>query len=1037
MYKLLVTTLLALVLTACGGGGDTNAGTSPFKPETTAGTSGTTGVSTLQVDLSSTIVTASASPIVTLTALTATGQPASGVVIDLSTLRGTLAAPIPTSVMTNSSGVATAALATLASGVEGADYLMAKATIGGAEVQGTKAFSVAAAAPTLTLTASSSGSISYSSAPLTLMATVLDATGAAVKDAEVGFAPKGALLTLSRLTALTDASGRASVTVTAVDAVTSGVETISAQATVGTKVVRSSLGVPVVREVPSVTVSLTSTSVTQAAPATVSALVKNSSGQAVSGTIVTFSTVGKLGAFDRTTAVTDGSGIATATIRPATSSTTGADQVQATATVSGAPSTGLSAVTFVSSSSSAQSSLALALTTTTVTTASPSTATATLLDPSGQAVPGKVVTFRTLRGLGATSVATALTGTDGKASVLLSPVSSTTAGADELVATVDIGGVSLQESKGFQVTATNVTVAFQAAPVGTLSAYGQTNLSLTLTGAGVASPVSMTVTSSCVTQGKATISPATFTTTQSTVTLQYKDQGCGALQASDLIQASVTGSGSSTQLTLPISLPDVSSLAFVSASPEIIYLRGSGFNESSVVTFQVRDASGNPLTNQSVALSLTAGAGGVLLEGKAIGESVSLSSDASGKVSARINSGTIPTPVRVSASIIAGSRTISTVSSNLSVAVGLPSQLNFSLSQATKNIEGFGADGVDNVYTITASDRMGNPVAPGTSINFVAEGGQIESIKSVQTDGSGLSRVSANFVSAAPRPDDGRVTIMAYALGEESFVDLNGNNSYDLSESEPFQDLGSVFLDRNYNGSRDASSGEDLLIQSGTSSNCVTVPASYSSVLKLDTSIPVPSGTCDGRWTGNGSVYVRRSVETILSTSRGRLLWFNPLPNSTGGNLVGVNPLTSCKSSLVYAVTSGSVPLSNDFFPVQATDTWYAGASATTGSVQLLLSDANSVRLNPMASQSTVSVAAVSGEGKSVTASTVTVPNGDGATNVLIQYEFDPAVAAVGAALNVPVTITSTKGTETPYLIRVVRDNQPNPGTTSISVTCP
>ena len=163
----------------------------------------------------------------------------------------------------------------------------------------------------------------------------------------------------------------------------------------------------------------------------------------------------------------------------------------------------------------------------------------------------------------------------------------------------------------------------------------------------------------------------------------------------------------------------------------------------------------------------------------------------------RVNSGTLPTPVRVNARCRAATPVIATVSSNLSVAVGLPSQLNFSLSQGTKNIEGYNIDGTPNTYQIIAADRSGNPVPAGTSINFVTEGGQVEAIKQTQLV-SGIARTTANFVSSEPRPVDGRVTVTAYALGEESFLDLNGNNVRDAGES--FQDLGNIFKDRNFDG---------------------------------------------------------------------------------------------------------------------------------------------------------------------------------------------------------------------------------------------
>jgi hypothetical protein len=57
----------------------------------------------------------------------------------------------------------------------------------------------------------------------------------------------------------------------------------------------------------------------------------------------------------------------------------------------------------------------------------------------------------------------------------------------------------------------------------------------------------------------------------------------------------------------------------------------------------------------------------------------------------------------------------------------------------------------------------------------------------------------ANYQSSSPRPTDGRVTVLAYALGEESFLDVNGNNVFDAGED--YQDLGDIFIDRLFNGS--------------------------------------------------------------------------------------------------------------------------------------------------------------------------------------------------------------------------------------------
>lgn len=55
---------------------------------------------------------------------------------------------------------------------------------------------------------------------------------------------------------------------------------------------------------------------------------------------------------------------------------------------------------------------------------------------------------------------------------------------------------------------------------------------------------------------------------------------------------------------------------------------------------------------------------------------------------------------------------------------------------------------------------------------------------------------SVKWTSQAPRPDDMRVSVMAFMQGEESFTDTNGNGVYDSGE---------FFIDRNLNGVFDAS----------------------------------------------------------------------------------------------------------------------------------------------------------------------------------------------------------------------------------------
>lgn len=650
--------------------------------------------------------------------------------------------------------------------------------------------------------------------------------------------------------------------------------------------------------------------------------------------------------------------------------------------------------------------LSVALSSVVVSSGSPATVTATLSDAKGNRIAGSVIRFASREGLAQTNVSTALTDSNGQARVILYPASPGIAGADEITASANIAGATVQSAKGFSINSTAVTATFDPlAPGFQLSEYGRVTLNLTVAGASVGSPVNLSLSSSCVSQGKASISPVTTTVTSATVPVQYTDGGCGALQASDEVQATITGSGSTTRAAISLTRPGVSSLAFVKAVPELIYLKGSGLAESSLLTFEVRDASGNPLGNQGVRLSLLTGAGGIKMEGLDVGQVFEATSNAMGQVSVRVNAGTSPTPVRVSASIDLGVLgVVSTVSSNLSIGVGLPSQLNFSLAQGVLNIEGFNVDGVSNTYTVIASDRNGNPVPAGTTINFVAEGGQIQSSRQIQIGDNGLAGATANFQSSNPRPADGRVTITAYALGEESFVDLNGNNTFDTGE--PFQDLGDLFKDRNFDGTFDSALDETIpLVQGGGTAGCAPLAPAYAGLLGLSPGVPSRGGsTCDGGWSGAGTVYVRRAVETVLSTSSATLLWANTGSGSTG--------LDASCPAVVTRQGGPSAGTNVSYVPVSG-GTWFGGASS--GAISFIVADANTNRWNPMAAGTKITATSPT-EGLTVDLAGSPVGSTSVPTSASLTYGFGETSPNVGV---INIRVESPRGLITSYSVGV------------------
>jgi hypothetical protein len=102
----------------------------------------------------------------------------------------------------------------------------------------------------------------------------------------------------------------------------------------------------------------------------------------------------------------------------------------------------------------------------------------------------------------------------------------------------------------------------------------------------------------------------------------------------------------------------------------------------------------------------------------------------------------------------------------------------------------------DVVLTIFVGDRNNETITNPHTVRFVSEYGLINP-PSCDTDSSGTCSVTW---SAIKRPDPGGpgsdlyVTITAYATGEETFLDTNGNGIFDDGDAG-FEDLEEPFVD--------------------------------------------------------------------------------------------------------------------------------------------------------------------------------------------------------------------------------------------------
>jgi hypothetical protein len=401
------------------------------------------------------------------------------------------------------------------------------------------------------------------------------------------------------------------------------------------------------------------------------------------------------------------------------------------------------------------------------------------------------------------------------------------------------GGTTVSMGNGTGASFTPGVIAISTAA---LSAGGSTSLQVNLidqTGAPYTASTVVTFSSACVGQNLATITgfgqptgTPTVTTTSGTATATYVATGCSG---SDLVTASASPNGQnlSASGTVTISPAAIGSIKFISATPPTMTLKGLGSiggSSTSTVVFQVLDSGGGPRPGATVDFSLSTTVGGVTFT------PASGVTDANGKVQTVISSGTVAEPVTVHAATTvtplppASPYIISTDSNALTISTGIPASVGISLAVLCPNVEAWDEDGVVVPVTVRMRDRFTNPVPDGTTVNFHTLLGHIDpscQTGSTQaTAGTGtctVNWVSQNPYSVAGNPQstfsaaavpsyydyyssycamagtvpgtfvapngaltcngttNARSPILAYAIGEESFVDKVGNGVFDAN----------------------------------------------------------------------------------------------------------------------------------------------------------------------------------------------------------------------------------------------------------------
>lgn len=452
--------------------------------------------------------------------------------------------------------------------------------------------------------------------------------------------------------------------------------------------------------------------------------------------------------------------------------------------------------------------------------------------------------------------ASATTGANGKASV------SITSGpkADSQIITISAAIDGATTSVPLQIIGganNNLTMGAMTFGVNPLSAYGTTSVSVSVLNNETPynTPVNVTFSSPCTTSNKATLTTP-VATINGVATASYVDNACAG---GDIVTASITG-GPSTSATLSLIAPDSGALTFVSATPPAIALRGTGgvgSSEFSRVAFKVVDSAGRPIGGKTVSFALSTNVGGITLSA-----STAISDATTGQVSTDVHAGVVGTPVRVTAVTLTDAGTVlSTQSSALVISTGLPDQDSTSLGVDKFNIEGLDFDGITTKLTMRLADHFNNPVPDGTAVFFTSEGGSITPSCTTSNGACSVTLTSQN-----PRPANGRVTVLAYAIGEESFTDLDGDGLADLVPLEIVDDMPEAWLDNDRSGTRE--SNEPFIdfnnngIFDGPDGKFNTSLCNETPDLSTPTRVS-SSGSCAAK----KSIHVRRDAEIVFSGS--------------------------------------------------------------------------------------------------------------------------------------------------------------------------
>jgi len=339
----------------------------------------------------------------------------------------------------------------------------------------------------------------------------------------------------------------------------------------------------------------------------------------------------------------------------------------------------------------------------------------------------------------------------------------------------------------------NFSAGAMTAAVTSLSAGGTTSVTVNLVNvaddntlySGI--PVEVEFESQCVASGKATFTNTTVITSTGSAVTTYQAEGC---VGSDTITAKYDTATAAVSVT--VSPADVNSIGFTGTgfNASIAYGNSANGGQSnfSATQFALIDDRGNPVEGQTVTFALSSNDPN---HGAALSNTDDIS-DASGFVETRVNAGAQSANLRVTATFTpSAGDAISTQSSAIAVNTGPADWDSFVMGPSQCAVpDAFGIFNTTTSITANAADRHNNPVADGTVISFWTEQGRIKP-SCETTDGSCAVTWWSGGGTPVNEDDDsdtdadlGLSTIVAYTVGEDSFIELTEKNGvFDVGET--------------------------------------------------------------------------------------------------------------------------------------------------------------------------------------------------------------------------------------------------------------